>query len=975
MNIPSRSALAHVLLAALFVVMPLQQAQSAPGALPSSPLFLSTIVEPNVFFTLDDSGSMDWGPMVEEGTAGLTTDGGLPYIDARRRAYYSPTFSRLYTARYVLPPADGTLGEWDRGWVVRTHHGNLNYYNPAITYAPWAGTQADGSPMYTDANPQAALKDPNLPGGESMDLTIYYTFSEMGNTSNTLWVPTYFIWIDTDLDGVIEQTDARTRIEIAAGTPEMQNFANWFVYYRSRVNATKAAIGRVINNTDASRMGFSGFNFGHLKDLETMTDPQLKRELLEVFYGVVIPARGTPARNALADVGQMFQSTTSGAILSAALGGECQQNFNILMSDGFWNGQSPSVGNTDQDTSGVTDNGFDGDANESVDDGNYEDTYSNTLADVAMNYYEIDLRTDLNNRVPVTAGVDEADHQHMVTYTISFGLNGTLDSTTVSPLDIGFSWPDAFAGDAEKVDDLWHAAYNGRGRYLSAQNPAQLQASLNTAISDIAQRTSTAAAVAVNSARLSTESVVYLGQFNTNRWQGNLFAFPIIDLNTGELATTAKWDASTKLTQRDISVNPRTILTYDKSAGVADGVPFQWANLSIDMQADLRTNPAGSADTIASGIGQARLDYIRGDRSNEGTGFAFRERASLLGDLVNSGPVFVGAPNLDWPDFAPFPTGIEAYSEFKNSSLANRQKIVYVGANDGMLHAFNDDTGDEIFAYIPGPVYSQTVNRGLHYLSDPNYLHQYYVDLTPSLSDIFITGAVGGSWTTVLIGGMRAGGRGYFALDVTDPSTFSEANAADMVLWEFTSDDDADLGFSYSRPFIALTNAGTWVAIFGNGYNDTGSGEAQLFIVDIAKGIDGAWSATDYKKLSTKVGTSLDPNGLATPALADLDGNGTVDRVYAGDLQGNMWVFDLSSANAANWAVAYKSGATPMPLFTTQGNEPITAKPVLASHPTQPDSNSPSNAPNIMVYFGSGQYLVDADKSSTDVQSFYGVWD
>ncbi|MFV2032554.1 MAG: pilus assembly protein [Gammaproteobacteria bacterium] len=801
-----------------------------------------------------------------------------------------------------------------------------------------------------------------------MDLTVYYTFSEMGYTSNTMWVPTYFIWIDTDLDGVIEQTDGRTRVEIAAGTTEMQNFANWFVYYRSRVNATKAAIGRVINNTDASRMGFSGFNMGLQKGLETMTDTNLKRLLLTTFYGVVIPAKGTPARNSLKATGQMYQSTTSGAILSALNGGECQQNFNILMSDGFWNGSSPSVGNADNSTDNI---GFDGDQTESNDGGNYEDSYSNTLADVAMTYYETDL-SPLANKVPTQAGVDENDQQHMVTYTISFGLNGTL-LATADPLAMGFSWPNPTIGDSEKVDDLRHAAYNGRGKYLSAQNPAQLEASLNTAISDIAQRTATAAAVAVNSAKLSTESVVYLGQFNTNRWQGSLFAFPIIDQSTGALATTAKWEAGSVLDLRDISVNPRTIITYDKSASVSDGVPFQWASLSTSMQADLTTSPSGGIDLTA--VGQARLDYIRGDRLNEGTGYAFRQRASLLGDLVNSGPVFVGTPNMAWPDSAPFPTGSDAYSTFKTGSLANRQKIVYIGANDGMLHAFDDNTGEEVFAYVPGMAYSQTVNKGLHYLTDPNYLHQYYVDLTPTLSDIFIPGTVGGNWTTVLLGGMRAGGRGYFALDVTNPTKFSEANAADMVLWEFTSDDDADLGFTYSRPTIALTNAGTWVAIFGNGYNDTGSGEAQLFIVDIAKGIDGTWSVGDYKKISTGVGVAANPNGLATPALADLDGNGTVDRAYAGDLQGNMWVFDLSGTTESSWKVAYKSGSTPQPLFTTQNNEPITAKPVLASHPTQPDSSSPSNAPNIMVYFGTGQYLVDADKSSTNNQSYYGVWD
>jgi type IV pilus assembly protein PilY1 len=303
--------------------------------------------------------------------------------------------------------------------------------------------------------------------------------------------------------------------------------------------------------------------------------------------------------------------------------------------------------------------------------------------------------------------------------------------------------------------------------------------------------------------------------------------------------------------------------------------------------------------------------------------------------------------------------------------------MVYVGANDGMLHAFDDDTGQEVFAYVPGMLSSTAIGEGLHYLTEPNYLHRFYVDQTPAISDVFIShGTQAAKWRTVLVGAMRKGARGLYALEVTDPAIFSESNADDMVLWEFTNADDPDLGYTYSRPFIAYTNNNKWVAIFGNGYNpDTSladaTGEASLFIVDIEAGSDGKWQAGDWKKISTGAGTLADPNGLATPALADIDGNGTVDRVYAGDLKGNMWAFDLEDTNSDNWP------STPELLFVTQNNRPITSKPVLAKHPTQPDSftGNQANQPNIMVYFGTGQYLVDADKTSTTVESFYGVWD
>ena len=671
----------------------------------------------------------------------------------------------------------------------------------------------------------------------------------------------------------------------------------------------------------------------------------------------------------------MFADSGSGAILPAADGGECQQNFNIYVSDGFWNSNNavPGIGNQDID-GGTDDTIFDGNAAQSNDGGNYADAFADTLADVAMKYYENDLRTDLADSVPTQAGIDEAEHQHLVNFSIAFGITGSLDPATANPLASGFAWPEPIRNTFTTVDDMWHAAYNSRGEYLPAQNPEQFEQALGAAISDIAERTGTAAAVAINSAQLSTESVVYLAQFNSNRWQGNLLAFPIIDTDTGELAATPKWSAAAELNGRDFSAKPRTVITYNDLPAVADGVPFQWSSIPLSMQLDLRTNPIGGLD--ADAVGQARLEYLRGDRTHEGTGYFFRERLSMLADIVNSGPVFVGEPALSWPDFAPFPTGSEAYSEFKNGPALNRDKMVYVGSNDGMLHGFSDDTGEEIFAYVPGIFTSTNIGEGLHYLTDQNYVHNFYVDLTPAISDVYISSGSSTEWHTVLVGALRGGGRGLFALNVTDPNLFKEADADKVALWEFSSDDDADLGYTYSRPFIALTNSGKWVAIFGNGYNDLGSGEAKLFIVDLEGGVDGVWTAgTDYIEITTGAGDTSNRNGLATPALADVDGNGTVDRVYAGDLQGKLWVFDLSSSNASQWDVAFKSGSTPMPLFTTPAGQPLTAKPVLAKHPTQPDSGSPSNAPNIMVYFGTGQYLVDADKTSTDVQSFYGVWD
>ena len=986
MNIPSKSAIAHILVAALFVIMPLQQAQSAPGTLPTSPMYLATAVEPNVFFSLDDSGSMGWSPMLPVNLGGITQDTGIyytgiPLFDGSLRFYYNPTW---WSDQSVIPP----VAAYAEAWALKSKSGNFIYYDTNVAYVPWSGVDGSGNPLYIDADPYNAPEDPNDWAANTIDLTVAQDYDD-GNRSCTacLYLPVYYDLVDTDGDEIIHATnDTGTEVEIKATSApfdsertyaeELQNFANWFVYYRTRANTMRGGIGQIIHNATAMRMGLDVFNGGHQENAETMTDDASKLALLKSFYNISFGST-TPARTSLKRVGELFSGNTSNPtpIQSAALGGECQQNFTIMLSDGFWNGfTGPGVCNTDYDGSGTTDNGFDGDVNESVDDGMYQDSYSDTLADVAMHYYETDLSA-LTDNVPPQPGIDEAEHQHMVTYSIAFGVRGRLNPETQDPTDSGFSWSDPGAANEYKIDDLWHAAYNSRGQYLYAQDATGLANALGTSILDISSRSGTSTSAAANSGKLNADSVVYLGQYNSDQWQGNLMAFPIINLNTGELAATPAWEAGPVLTARDIAANPRVIITHNgKGAGAPDGKPFQWADLTSAQKRDLKTSPAGGQDV--NKVGKARLAYIRGDRSDDGTGYNFRERISVLGDLINSGPVSVGTPNLSWPSEAPFPTGADAYSEFKSGPMAGRQQILYAGANDGMLHGFNGTTGAEELAYIPESVFSENTLEGLHYLTNPGYLHRYYVDSTPAVSDIFMPGAViGGDWTTVLIGGLRAGGRGYYALDVTDPSTFSEANALDIALWEFTDADDPDLGYTYSKPVIALANNGRWVAIFGNGYNSTGTGEASLFVVDIADGVDGKWAGADYEKITTGVGTVAVPNGLATPALADLDGNGTVDRVYAGDLQGNMWAFDLTNTNSNKWKVAYKQGSAPKPLFTTQNNEPITSKPVLAKHPTQPDSNSPSNAPNVMVYFGSGQYLVEADKTDTSTQSFYGVWD
>lgn len=951
------------------------------GELSDTPLFVSLAVEPNIHLTLDDSGSMDWEVMLQEENNFFSVNGGAPTVDGYRRLYWNPDWTNyMYQSdawwlndSAVIPPAEVNFGtRWSNNlWALRTHHVNTLYYNPEITYTPWPGNDASNNPMYSDAVPTAVLRDPTNAGAGTVDLTQshdYFRSASYVTYNSSYYIPIYYEWIDSDNDGEVDRSDSKTMIKIHPSrttypsgrtyTEEMQNFANWFQYYRKREYSAKASVGGILAFQEGMRFGFGMINAGLKEYQQSITSQAVRANLLDGFYTTPSLPEGTPLRTALDRVGQYFSDTSSDApILSASDGGECQQNFNILMTDGYWNGSYSGVGNADY--SATDDNGFDGDETESIDNGNYEDGRSNTLADVAMHYYESDLRSDLNNEVPAVTGVDLAEHQHLVNFTIGFGVAGENDPDEIQPTDSSFAWPNPLDDeDLHRVDDLWHAAYNSRGIFLPAQNPIELENSLRNALSDILERSATAAAAAVTSSRLTTESIVYLAEFNTNRWRGTIYAHRIANLDTGNLVPTPEWSAADVLDARDLSNDPRLILTDN-----GGGVTFEWDNLNSDMQDDLRTNSLGEVDSDA--IAQARLEYIRGARNQEGTGYNFRERATRLGDIVHSSPVFVSKPILRWPDEFPVNNPAVSYSTFKEAN-EDRTGVVYVGANDGMLHAFDGATGKELMAYIPSNLFSTNAREGLHYLTENNYSHKYYNDLTPSISDIFIDSA----WHTVMIAGQGAGGRGYSALDVTNPALYSAANADDILLWEFNSDDDPDLGYTFSRPQIGMTNDGEWVAIFGNGYNQTGSEEAKLFIVKIAGGLDGSWDADDYTVISTgSTHQSGGANGLATPALADLDGNGTIDLAYAGDLNGDLWAFDLTSNATSNWRVAYNG----TPLFNTESNLPITSKPILALHPSEP--TTASNFPNVMVFFGSGQFMIDDDKTTTNDNYFYGVWD
>lgn len=1030
------------------------------------PLEDAIAAEANVLVIMDDSGSMDWGTMTDQVN-------GLPYIsNANVRQggvssytsyfYYLHSVStNIYGNSRVLPTEEAldadpdTVGNDYGVWRARYSGWNSIYYDPTVNYEPWTGLDRTGN-EFQDSDPSNAMLDPNDVTLRFIDLTATHSYwsnrvprvsGTPGSRFKSVWNANvyYPYYYTTPVAGRPDWNDPKTKIEILpANAPfdggperddcfnptactyaeELQNFANWFTYYRIREHSAKGALGVAVSDASNVRMGYAAMNQSQerlrIDTLNSSFRVGHKKDLMDQIYRTRSNG-GTPLRRALDRAGRHFQCISGdsfGSSGSSAPGttncpvladpeGQCQNNFALLFSDGTWNGGFSGAGAADHDSdspSDVSPSPFDG--------GRYADNRSSTLADVAMYYYERDLQPGLVDGVPTNErdrnGANEAVfgndgetmHQHMKTYTVGFGLAGSIDLASV-PLDYStpFVWSNPFNGGASKVDDMLHAAVNGRGDFLQANNPVLLSAAFQQAFAEFSDGSVSVSAVAFNSTALREETVEYRGFFNLKFNSGDLRALSV-DPDTGVVdVDNPIWRAAPELDLVD--PDDRVIVTYDRVA--QDGIPFRYGNLNVDQQ------------TV---VDAQELAFLRGDRSNEEPGGTFRERRvteGLLGDIVHSAPVYVGQPRAIQRDAAPYPTSAgDLYSAFVDDQ-DSRQAAVYVAANDGMLHAFNAGIpgtnlgdGSELFAYVPNKIIdgSQRFQNELDQLSSLVYSHKFFVDLTPTIEDVYMPAtatAVGKSWNTILIGGLGAGGKGYYALNITDPDDWdTEANASNRVLWEFTDADDfypvdnsgdpledpagdplvdlagdpvKDLGYTFSLPQIVMSNVEDadgeqqWIAVFGNGYNST-AGIAKLFALFIGEGMDG-WSADEVIKLDTGEGVKSAPdplaglpNGLGTPTVIDADLNGTADYVYAGDLFGNLYRFDITDGDTDNW--------TTTKLFQATYDETIDTRQATINKPTV--VRNPAGE-GFIVIFGTGSFVTEQDGTSTDIQSLYGIWD
>jgi type IV pilus assembly protein PilY1 len=843
-------------------------------------------------------------------------------------------------------------------WKTQWSKGNLLYYDPKRDYAPWLSSSGtamlNADPMNPRSNPmiedyKLSLSETSFTvgtGASSINVAHahYFMYSASENSPYLVVVDggiryykvsvtiheralndTQKYWWEV-VSGLTEKSEGSTPGDVKTSRSyieERQNFANWYTYHRRREFAAKGPLGELILGLKNVRVGLYGINShsslpntgsgGHpilsgLKSVKVIKNGNMEdktAELMDATYRY--RSRGmTPLRKGLGNVGAFFKNN-DGKLLGTNITGEkpfeadCQQAVTVIITDGYNNYYGTVLPS--------------GERNADENNGQpYADSYSDTLADIAMYYYERDLLASLNNKVPAVNPLDDNPGQHMVTYAVAFGVRGTLDPNDYVNFkkktdQTWIVWPEPKSGENSRLDDLWHATVNGRGQFFSAYSPEELNKAmkeLSEAFSNMAK--GSASSVAVNGDKISPNSFAYQASFSSKdgEWLGDLDAYKIN--STDGKIDDHEWSAAQELQSKDWDTG-RVIASYD-SVG-KKGIKFRAEDLSNDQKTQLGVNEDGAAVKL--------VNYLRGKETP-----GYRDRSQKLGDIVNSSPVY-------------------------------QDEVLFVGANDGMLHAFDAATGKEIFAYVPNLVFPK-----LKELSSPTYSHKFYVDLTPVVKKGVLM--PNNTEVNMLVGGLRQGGKGYFALNILNPKSITtEEMLKSRVMWEAPEASDPDMGLSYCKPIIVRSNstAYPWVVIFGNGYNSV-SEKAVLYVLNPQSG-------ATICKIEAHSGTS---NGLSNALIIDANYDEKVDFAYAGDLQGNMWKFDLRDSDYTKWGVAFKNGTDPAPLFQAKDAvgkvQPITSKPDIMYHP---EKNG------FLVCFGTGRFLNDDDFQDTGVQSIYGVWD
>jgi type IV pilus assembly protein PilY1 len=607
---------------------------------------------------------------------------------------------------------------------------------------------------------------------------------------------------------------------------------------------------------------------------------------------------------------------------------------------------------------------------------------SNSLADVASYYFRTDLRQPAfsncpterdvcTNNVPVAPGSRDGNFQHMVTHTVGLGASGSLHyrEDYAEAISGDFKeifngrrdWPDPmFYSGPERVDDLWHAAVNGGGRYFNASNPESLSRALSGTLSTIRASIGAAAAASTSSQQpVEGDNLLFASSFRSMYWDGDIEARRI-NLTDGSLSTQAEWSASTQLDKRVDRFADKRKIWVQSFADASVIKNFLWSELD-NMEKRLFENRCSSRARLSQCFnltstqskeltGERLVNYLRGqfafENRVENSLKLFRRRDHVLGAVMSAQPLYVGRPAFRYAD--------ENYGAFRDDLQVNRKGVLYVSANDGMLHALDAATGVEAWAFIPAAVLP-----GLYQLADNQFGQQstYLLDGSPVAGDI-CPGAASVScsasaWRTILVAGLGAAGREFFALDVTDPDT-------PKPLWRFNQSNDSDLGYAMGKPIITKQRDGRWIVALTSGYNNIhpGSGQGVLFILD-------AYTGELLEKINTGVGSTASPAGLTQiNAWVDSALDNTASRFYGGDLLGNLWRFDSDD------------------LYPPSGREAV----LLANFSKDNKAQAITTRPELsevrvgsqqipVISIGTGSYLGMSDLSDKSVQSIYTIKD
>ena len=984
------------------------------ACLSNQPIMSTSVVKPNLMFILDNSGSMDWDYMPDTATSTGAKRRNFQY----NTVYYNPNFN--YTAARPLYPDNVT------GAIVTAASQSFTsaQCDPYVNAANAVGCANYGT---TTVNLSTSFK---AYSGDTAKPAYYCKYVGGSTSGVAPCNSVGYQRVNISATSCVVSGDVTSCPTGADERENFANWFSYFrtriLMMKSGMASAFAPLDdsmRVgfytINNPTAGVANNGAAR--NILDFSGGATGTPKGDWYAALFRMR-PANSTPLQQAVDRVGRYYSGLSATGLSGDPIQYSCQKNFTILSTDGGWNGPNTGRGNWDRTVpasmptrEGVAYNPAETGLTEGM---QFPKPYyegasasSDTLADIAMYYWVRDLRTtgSVATNDVFTSDSDPAYWQHMNLFTIGLGVAGTLTPpgngsiadwcalhtpTTLPTECMGYTgpwknWPATpNGGDTDttdvpaKFDDLWHAAVNGRGKYYSATDPASLSTGLASALKAIVDTPAYGGpAASTNDFKAPDQNdfTTYVTSYRVINWSGDVKKYNV-DKTTGVKTGAALWSAEKQLDSKvnpglTSSVDPTAYTTRNIVTRTEAGVPveFTYATISPTQQTALCYKATPGTGPCVAGDSSV-VDYLRGQALYEGDygvgSSRFRKRhdttetayykRSLLGDIVNSDAAYVAAEQFIYQD-----TG---YAAFKASTkgLTGRKPTLYVGANDGMLHAFDGATGNELWAYIPSFVIPSATDedgkeKGLRALSyqysgAPAYKHHYYVDgpLEVGAVDFNVTGSANPitapsvtnpnpeDWRTILVGGLGKGGKGYFALDVTTPAT-NLSQAKGKVMWEFPSASDPShapviseglMGYSFGKPIIAKTKSYGWVVILPSGYNNSDS-YGYLFVLNAKTGA-----------LLEKLKTPSQAPGMAHVTFLGRARNKIVEQAYAGDLDGNLWRFEFNGTTFSEPRVKK--------IFASSTNTPIA---------TPANVSIDVNTGVRWVFFGTGQYLDEADRN------------